>query len=344
MLTSELDYHLPPESVAQTPVEPRHSSRLLDTRDLTDRRFSDLPQLLEEGDLLVVNRTRVRAARLVGRKIPTGGRVEALLARRLSSHRWEALVRPARRLRAGVRLEFGSLRGEMVTDPVDGVAELTLAGEGEVEDLVEEIGEVPLPPYITRTLSDPERYQTVYSSRPGSAAAPTAGLHFTPQLLDRLARRGVERAEIDLEVSWATFRPIGVERVGDHPMGAERYRIPPEAERAVHRCRERGGRVVAVGTTVVRTLETRAVPGGLVAAGEGETDLFLTPGCDFGVVDFLITNFHAPRSSLVALVWAFMGPGWREAYRTALARGYRFLSFGDAMLAQRHPSSVKAAV
>ncbi len=342
MLTSELDYHLPPESVAQTPIEPRDGSRLLDTRDLTDRRFSDLPDLLGEGDLLVVNRTRVRAARLVGHKVGTGGRVEALLTRRRSSGRWEALVRPARRLRAGVLLEFGPLRGEVVSDPVDGVAGLILTGQCEVEEMVEEVGELPLPPYIRRSLPDPERYQTVFSSRLGSAAAPTAGLHFTPELLEALAQRGVERTEIDLEVSWATFRPIGVKQVEDHPMGPERFRIPEETERAVRRCRERGGRVVAVGTTVVRTLETGAAPEGLVTAREGETRLYMTPGCAFRVVDLLITNFHAPRSSLVALVWAFMGVGWREAYRTALAREYRFLSFGDAMLAERYPASESA--
>jgi len=340
MLTSELDYHLPPEAVAQTPVEPRDSSRLLDTRELADRRFSDLPDLLEEGDLLVVNRTRVRAARLVGRKAGTGGRVEVLLTRRMSSQVWEALVRPARRLRAGVGLDFGPLRGELVSDPVEGVARLVLTGDGEVETLVEEVGEIPLPPYINRSLPNPGRYQTVYSSRLGSAAAPTAGLHFTPGLLERLAQRGVERAEIDLEVGWATFRPIGVERLEEHPMGTERFRVSGDAERAVRRCRERDGRVVAVGTTVVRTLETCAVSCGLITAGEGETGLYLTPGSAFGVVDLLITNFHAPRSSLVALVWAFMGHRWRETYETALRRGYRFLSFGDAMLAERHTPTV----
>ena len=336
MRTVELDYFLPPQAVAQTPVEPRHSSRLLDTRTVGDRTFSDLPHLLEEGDLLVVNRTRVRAARLLGRKAGTGGEVEALLARRLSPHRWEALVRPARRLRAGMILDFGPLRGELTAGPVDGVAELMLSGDGDVEELVEEAGKVPLPPYITRDLPDPERYQTVFASRLGSAAAPTAGLHFTSPLLEALARRGVERSEIDLEVSWATFRPIGVERLEDHPMGLERFRLSEETAEAVTRCRARGGRVVAVGTTVVRTLETCAAQDGLVTAREGETDLYLTPGCRLQVVDLLITNFHAPRSSLLALVWAFMGEEWREAYRIALERGYRFLSFGDAMLAERH--------
>lgn len=335
MLSSELDYPLPPESIAQVPIEPRDASRLLDTRDLTDRRFSDLPDLLNKGDLLVVNRTRVRAARLVGHKTGTGGKVEVLLTRRHSSRRWEGLVRPARRLRPGVKLQFGPLVAEVVTGPVDGVTELMLTGEGNVEQLVEEVGEVPLPPYINGSLPDPERYQTVYSSQLGSAAAPTAGLHFTPPLLGALAEAGVERTEIDLEVSWATFRPIGTQHVEDHLMGTERYRVGTDTEKAVRRCRERGGRVVAVGTTVVRTLETCARAEGLVAAGEGETNLYLTPGSPFRVVDLLITNFHAPRSSLIALVWSFMGHGWLEAYRTAVARGYRFLSFGDAMLAER---------
>ncbi len=337
MLTVELDYPLPPEAVAQTPVEPRHTARLFDTRTLTHRTFLELADLLEGGDLLVVNRTRVRAARLLGRKVGTGGRVEALLARRLSPERWEALVRPARRLRTGTLLEFGPLRAELVSDPHEGVAELVLSGCGEVEELVEEAGEVPLPPYINRPLSDPERYQTVFASRLGSSAAPTAGLHFTSRLLEALSQRGVERTEVDLEVGWATFRPIGVEHLEDHPMGVERFRLSTEAAEAVERCRERGGRVVAVGTTVVRTLETCASSDGLVTAQEGQTDLYLTPGCRFRVVDLLVTNFHAPRSSLLALVWGFMGEKWKEAYRTALAQGYRFLSFGDAMLAERDP-------
>ena len=342
MLTDELDYCLPPEAVAQTPIEPRHASRLLDTRNFSDRRFLDLPDLLEEGDLLVVNRTRVRAARLVGHKSGSGGKIEALLVRRLSSGRWEALVRPARRLRAGVVVDFGHLRGELVSDPVEGVVELVLSGRGEVEDLIEEVGKVPLPPYIARSLPDPERYQTVFASRLGSAAAPTAGLHFTAEVLEGLAGKGVDHTEIDLEVGWATFRPIGVERLEDHPMGAERFRVSEKAKKAVERCRERGGRVVAVGTTVVRTLETCAASDGLVNSRRGETNLYLRPGARFRVVDLLITNFHAPRSSLVALVWAFMGGKWREAYGTALARGYRFLSFGDAMLAERDPDMASA--
>ena len=337
MLTVELDYPLPPEAVAQTPVEPRHVSRLLDTRTLAHRTFLELADLLQEGDLLVVNRTRVRAARLRGEKVGTGGRVEALVLRRLSAGRWEALLRPARRLRPGVLVQFGPLRAEVVSGPVDGVAVLELSGPGEVEELVEEEGEVPLPPYISRSLEDPERYQTVFASRLGSSAAPTAGLHFTPRVLEALARKGVERTEIDLEVGWATFRPIGTERIEDHPMGVEQFRLPDEAAAAVERCRTRGGRVVAVGTTVVRTLESCASSNGLVTARSGQTRLYVTPGYQFRVVDLMVTNFHAPRSSLLALVWAFMGEKWKEAYRTALDHGYRFLSFGDAMLAERHP-------
>ena len=337
MLTVELDYPLPPDAVAHAPVEPRHASRLLDARTLTHRTFLDLADLLEAGDLLVVNKTRVRAARLRGVKVGTGGKVEALLLRRLSPERWEALLRPSRRLRPGVVVQFGQLRAEVVSGPGDGVAELALSGRGEVEELVEAEGEVPLPPYISCSLENPERYQTVFASRLGSSAAPTAGLHFTDRVLEALARRGVELAGIDLEVGWATFRPIGVERIEDHPMGVERFRLPDEAAAAVERCRARGGRVVAVGTTVVRTLETCASPGGLVTAGEGQTRLYVTPGYQFRVVDLLVTNFHAPRSSLLALVWAFMGEEWKKAYRTALEHGYRFLSFGDAMLAERHP-------
>ncbi len=336
MDTSAFDYHLPEERIAQTPVEPRHSSRLLDTRNLSDHRFSQLPDLLQHGDLLVVNRTRVRPARLHGQKQGTGGNVELLLLRRFPDDAWEAMVRPARRLRAGTRLRFGDVTGRVLTDPVDGIAKVVLHGGGEdIEAELEKVGEVPLPPYITTRLDDPGRYQTVFADRPGSAAAPTAGLHFTPQLVEGLRTSGIEIASVDLEVGLATFRPIATDRVEDHVMHTERCRVDLPTTEAIRACRERGGRVVAVGTTVVRTLETFAEPDGSVAPGVRDTDLFLAPGSTFNVVDLLITNFHLPRSSLLVLVEAFMGEGWRDAYRVAIDRGYRFLSFGDAMLCER---------
>jgi S-adenosylmethionine:tRNA ribosyltransferase-isomerase len=330
--TARFDYGLPPERIAQHPADPRDASRLLDARDMADHRFTELPALLTPGDLVVVNHTRVRPARLHGIKSGTGGGVEMLLLRRLEDPRWEAMVRPARRVRAGMRLEFGPITAEVVTNPVEGVVEVAVQADIDVEDAIEAAGEVPLPPYITTPLADPDRYQTMFAERPGSSAAPTAGLHFTPAVVDGLGRNGVDLASVELDVGLATFRPITTEHVEDHVMHRERCRVPPAAADAIARCRARSGRVVAVGTTVVRTLETFRLPGGLVEPGECETELYLTPGSDIGVVDLLVTNFHLPRSSLLVLVEAFMGAGWREVYAAALERGYRFLSFGDVML------------
>ncbi|MGF1668018.1 MAG: tRNA preQ1(34) S-adenosylmethionine ribosyltransferase-isomerase QueA [Acidimicrobiia bacterium] len=332
---SSFDYDLPEDRIAQTPVEPRHSSRLLDTRHLSDHVFLDLADLLEPGDLVVVNRTRVRPARLHGVKQESGGAVELLLLRRLPDDRWDALVRPARRLRAGSRLRFGDLEARIETDPVDGMAIVSIDTDGDIEAAVARVGEMPLPPYITARLENAERYQTMFADRPGSAAAPTAGLHFTPAVVQRLTARGVEMATVELEVGLATFRPIGVDRIEDHVMHRELCRIDQQAAGAVADCRNRGGRVVAVGTTTVRTLESFARPDGTVGTGELETDLYLTPGSPIHVVDLMVTNFHMPRSSLLVLLEAFMGPGWRPVYDAALSRGYRFLSFGDAMICER---------
>ncbi len=332
---SSFDYDLPEDRIAQTPVEPRHSSRLLDARDLTHHVFLDLADRLEPGDLVVVNRTRVRPARLQGVKADTGGAVELLLLRRLPDDRWNALVRPARRLRTGSRLVFGDLEGSVETDPVDGVAVVSFAADGDIEAAVARVGQMPLPSYITTRLENAERYQTMFADRPGSAAAPTAGLHFTPEVVDCLAARDIGLATVELEVGLATFRPIGVDRIEDHVMHRELCRIDREAADAIAGCRRRGGRVVAVGTTTVRTLESLANPDGTVRTGELDTDLYLTPGSPIHVVDLLVTNFHMPRSSLLVLLEAFMGPGWREVYAAALERGFRFLSFGDAMICAR---------
>ncbi len=328
---SEFDYDLPAEAIAQEPIEPRDASRLLVVPGLVDRVFRDLPDLLEPGDVLVVNRTRVRSARLHARK-DTGGVLEVLVTRRLEEGRWEALVRPARRVRPGTAFTAGSLRGTVVTGPERGRVEIELevTGGGDVEAAIERHGTVPLPPYIHDAPADPERYQTVYATSVGSAAAPTAGLHVTEELMDRLAARGVEMAPVELDVGLATFLPMQGPTIDDHPMHVERYAVPPRTAAAVERARAGGGRVVAVGTTVVRTLEAASATGRLVA-GEGETDLFITPGHRFRSVDAVVTNFHAPRTTLLVMLAAMVGDRWRAAYRHALDRGYRFLSFGDAM-------------
>jgi S-adenosylmethionine:tRNA ribosyltransferase-isomerase len=334
--TADFTYPLPEEAIAQSPAEPRHSARLLVTDGLLDRRFSDLPDLLAPGDLVVVNRTRVRRSRLLGRKEGSGGRVEALLLSPLEEGRWEALVRPARRLHAGDRLRFGEIVATVVERPVEGRTVLDVdPGSRPVEEALERVGEVPLPPYFKGRLADPERYQTVYAAHLGSAAAPTAGLHFTSHVLQRLEERSIAVGGVDLDIGVDTFRPISAENLEEHRMHRERYAVGEEVAGAVAAARARGGRVVAVGTTVVRALESAADPSGRVLPGGGSTGLFITPGYRFRVIDLLVTNFHVPGSTLVVLVAAFMGERWREAYRVALERGYRFLSFGDAMLASR---------
>lgn len=331
MHRSEFLYDLPASAIAQTPVEPRDAARLLDCRDLSDHVFAEIPTLLQPGDLVVVNTTRVRRARLRGTKAATGGAVELLLVERGPRGRWEALVAPARRIRVGTRLTFGRLCAEVVAGPDDGIVQVVFDDETDLDA----IGTVPLPPYIETALADSERYQTVYADVVGSAAAPTAGLHFTPRLLDRLAAAGVRRAEVELRVGIGTFRPIGVDQIEDHVMHREWCRVPLETAEAVATTRAAGGRVVAIGTTTVRTLETFGLPDGTVEPGERVTDLYLRPGMPFRVVDALVTNFHVPGSSLLVMLAAFMGDGWRRAYATALERGYRFLSFGDAMYCER---------
>lgn len=334
---SDFRYELPEEAIAQSAIEPRHDARLLDTRDHTDHRFLDLPELLRPGDLVVVNETRVRAARLIGHRRPTGGRVELLLLDRDTEGRWEALAKPARRLRAGVVIDLGGATATIRDNLGEGRVRLTLGGESD-ESAIAGLGTVPLPPYFTGTLPDPERYQTVYARTPGSAAAPTAGLHFTEEVFAGLSRRGIGVARVDLHVSMDTFRPMTVDDVADHQMHSEWCAVPEEAATAIGETRAAGGRIVAVGTTVVRTLETFAREDGSVAPGRRQTALFLRPGSDFRVIDGLVTNFHLPGSTLLVLLAAFMGDAWREAYRIALDRGYRFLSFGDAMYAERSRS------
>ena len=319
-MMSAYDYELPGSAIAQTPVEPRDAARLLvataESGTVAHRRVADLPKLLEDGDVLVVNETRVLPARLHLRKI-TGGAVEVLLLEEIDGH-WEALVRPARRVPPGT-----VLRGEadLVVEVGDHV------GDGRrlvrVDGDIARHGEVPLPPYIHESLTDAERYQTVYATTPGSVAAPTAGLHLTDDVLDRCRARGVEVVTVDLAVGLDTFRPVTADRPEDHQIHSERYRVPATTLDA---CR-RASRVVAVGTTTVRALES-AARGPLA----GRTSLFIHGDFDFQVVDVLLTNFHLPRSSLLFLLAAFAGDRWRDIYDVALAEGYRFLSFGDAML------------
>jgi S-adenosylmethionine:tRNA ribosyltransferase-isomerase len=334
VLTSEFAYELPESAIAQSPASPRDSARLLATRDLSDHLFRQLPDLLNPGDLVVVNETRVRAARIHGHKHPTGGAVEVLLLTPEPGGMWQALIRPSRRIRPGVEVRADDLRMTVVTPPADGLVRVSLEAPGDIESAIEAVGEVPLPPYITTKLADPSRYQTMFAQTTGSAAAPTAGLHFTPAVVHALKRRQIELARVELRVGLDTFRPISTDCIEDHAMHSEWVRIPPETARSVANARSRGGAVVAIGTTVVRTLESRHNGNG-VEPGSGGTDLFIRPGHKWGVVDRLITNFHMPGSSLIVLVAAFMGPSWRTTYRTALERGYRFLSFGDAMLADR---------
>ena len=343
METDRFDYLLPESAIAQTPIEPRDAARLLRCEPLEDRVFCDLPQLLRRGDLMVVNRTRVRAARLRGRKPETGGAIELLLLRRVDADRWEALIRPARRIRPGTRVEFGGISGEVLTEPSRGEVVVSLkAPDGDIERAVAATGEVPLPPYIHESLDEPERYQTVFAAEVGSAAAPTAALHFTEALLQEIAAAGVSIAEVDLEVGLDTFRPIGTETIAEHAMHTERWELPPETADAIVDARRRGGRVVAVGTTVVRTLESAATSHGLVKAGSGNTDLFISPGYQLKVVDAVLTNFHAPRTTLIVMIATLLGDRWRAVYDHALSTGYRFLSFGDAMLIEKPVNAPRA--
>lgn len=329
--TAEFDYELPPEAIAQHPVEPRDSARLLVAGPpVQHRTVADLPALLEPGDLLVVNDTKVIPARLHLKK-PTGGAVEVLLLEPTGNHdshgrgsEWQALVRPGKRLPVGTTLELDGRAVMKIVGQLDDGRRLVSVL---VDDLLEEAGEMPLPPYITEPLADPERYQTVFAERPGSVAAPTAGLHLTNDVLNALDERGVELARVELRVGLGTFRPISAEMVADHQMHQETYQVAPEVWHQINDAQ----RVVAVGTTVVRTLEAVAQSGNLA----GSTELFISRGFDWQVVDRLLTNFHVPRSSLLVLVDAFVGPSWRQIYRDALDQGYRFLSFGDAMLLDR---------
>ena len=347
MNVSDFDFDLPNELIAQEPAAERGGSRLLAMDRASGRiahhHFSELPTLLQSGDLLVVNDTRVFPARLIGARLPGGGAAECFLVQPgAEPDTWIALVHPGQRLREGSRMRFQGggrvLHAEVLGRHFHGRRTVRLwTDDGTpVRETVDAIGHIPLPPYIKRPdlPSDRDRYQTIYARERGSIAAPTAGLHFTPQLLDELSRRGIERATVTLHVGYGTFQPVRVERVEDHHVESEHYEVPPETAAALTRARRGGRRVIAVGTTTTRTLESLTqTSGGDVLPGAGETNLFIYPGFEFKVVSGLITNFHLPKSSLLMLVSAFAG---REqllaAYREAIAKRYRFYSYGDAML------------
>lgn len=339
MKTSDFDYELPQELIAQTPVEPRDHSRLLvyDRADgsIQHLHFYDLPRFLRKGDVLVLNETKVIPARLLGEKEETGVPVEILLLKRLEKDVWEGLVRPGRRLKPGTMCSFGGglLRAEIIDNAEDGGRKIRFEYDGVFEEILDRLGQMPLPPYIHEKLEDQSRYQTVYARQEGSAAAPTAGLHFTPELLETIRAMGVEIVPVLLHVGLGTFRPVKVEDVSQHHMHVEHYEITPESAQKINEARARGGHCVCVGTTSVRTLESATGEDGVVRAESGDTDIFITPGYTFHAVDSLITNFHLPQSTLLMLISALMG---REealrVYREAVAQKYRFFSFGDAML------------
>jgi S-adenosylmethionine:tRNA ribosyltransferase-isomerase len=337
--TADFDYELPHELIAQAPLPERDASRLLvldrDAGTIAHRTFADFSDFLSPGDVVVSNDSRVIPARLPARR-RGGGTAELLLVTREADGSWRALVRPGARIRPGSRLQLGEGdEAEVVATLEGGQRRVRLHGAGGDEAIIQRRGQVPLPPYITRApdASDRERYQTVYADAPGSVAAPTAGLHFTPAVLARLAERGVKVTRLTLHVGPGTFQPVTAQDPAQHHLGAEAFLLPPETARAIAEARGRGSRIWAVGTTVTRTLEMCGADDGTVRPGAGWTSLFIRPGHTFRVVDRLLTNFHLPRSTLLMLVSAFAGRGFvLEAYREAIRQRYRFYSYGDAML------------
>ncbi len=355
MHLSDFDYELPEELIAQQPLEQRDASRMLilnrETQTWTDSKFELLPEYVRAGDVVVVNNTRVFPARLIGQRDPSGGRVEVLLIREVAREGdrevestaghsvWEALVRPAHRLKNGARIRFGDseLCAEVLESSTKGLRILKFTGDRPLETLMDEAGQTPLPPYIRRpagTSGDDEaRYQTIYARQRGAIAAPTAGLHFTPAVFDALQARGVRVVEVTLHVGYGTFEPVRVDEIEQHHVAAEFFQVDEETANAINEGRARGGRVIAIGTTTTRALESAVNAAGKIEAGSGETELTITPGFKFRVTDALLTNFHLPRSSLLLLVSAFAGRDFTlDAYRYAVASRFRFYSYGDCML------------
>ena len=338
MKTSDFYYDLPKELIAQTPVEPRDSSRLLvldrQSGETVHKHFFDIIDYLDEGDLLVCNDSRVLPARIYGIKEPTGARVEFLLLKQISGNRWETLCKPGKKAKEGARFSFGDglLYATVTEVKDDGNRVVDFECDENFFAALDKIGQMPLPPYITEELKDRERYQTVYSHELGSAAAPTAGLHFTTELMDKIKAKGVNIAYVTLHVGLGTFRPVKVDDVTKHKMHSEHYEVPEETAELIKKTKQSGKRVIAVGTTSCRTLESVAAEHGEVVPCEGFTEIFIYPGFEFKVLDGLITNFHLPESTLIMLVSAFAGyDNIMNAYKTAVEERYRFFSFGDAM-------------
>lgn len=339
MKTSDFYYDLPEELIAQDPLEDRTASRLLvldrKTGAVKHKIFSDVIDYLNKGDCLVINNTRVIPARLIGEKEGTGGKVEVLLLKRRANDVWETLVKPGKKLKPGAKITFGDgrLRAEVLEVVEEGNRLVIFHYEGIFEEILDSLGEMPLPPYITHKLEDKEMYQTVYAKFDGSAAAPTAGLHFTKELLNKIEEKGIKIASITLHVGLGTFRPVKVDDVNNHHMHTEWYEVNAEAAEIINETKRNGGRVICVGTTSCRTIESVADEKGYMKAKTGETDIFIYPGYKFKVMDGLITNFHLPESTLVMLVSAFAGKeNVLAAYETAVKERYRFFSFGDAMI------------
>ncbi|MEE1062014.1 MAG: tRNA preQ1(34) S-adenosylmethionine ribosyltransferase-isomerase QueA [Ruminococcus sp.] len=338
MNTSDFYYDLPKELIAQTPLEPRDSSRLLlldrENGEIKHQTFSDIIDFLQPGDLLVANDSRVLPARIYGVKAETGARVEFLLLKQVGTNRWETLCKPGKKAREGAKFIFGDgiLEATVIEVKEDGNRVVEFECEDNFFTALDKIGQMPLPPYITEELKDRERYQTVYSNELGSAAAPTAGLHFTNELMQKIKDKGVKIAYVTLHVGLGTFRPVKVDDVTKHKMHSEHYEIPEETANLINETKKNGGRVIAVGTTSCRTLESVATFFGEIKPCDGFTDIFIYPGYEFKVLDGLITNFHLPESTLIMLVSAFAGyDNVMNAYKTAVDEKYRFFSFGDAM-------------
>ncbi len=340
MLKKDFWYDLPKELIAQEPADPRDSARLLclGRKDghIEHHIFHDLPDFLEPGDLLVVNNSKVLPARLVGTKVPTGAVCEILLLHQVKGDTWECLAKPGKRLQPGTTVSFGdgTLTATIESTMEDGNKYVTFHYDTEtLYEKLDEFGKMPLPPYITKQLEDQSQYQTVYAKELGSAAAPTAGLHFTPELMDTLRKKGVNIAEVTLHVGLGTFRPVKEDDISDHKMHTEWYSVSPETAQKINDTHAAGHRVIAVGTTSCRTLESVAAKYGDIRACSGDTDIFLYPGVEFHCIDGLITNFHLPESTLIMLVSAFCGyENTMHAYKIAVEEKYRFFSFGDAML------------
>lgn len=341
--TKDFDFDLPEELIAQTPLKDRTSSRLLvvnkTTHTIEDKHFSDLLEELEEGDTLVVNNTRVLPARLYGTKEETGAHIEVLLLMNTEGDKWETLVKPAKRMKVGSVVSFGDgrLKATVVEELEQGGRIIEFSYEGVFLEVLESLGEMPLPPYIKERLEDKERYQTVYAKENGSAAAPTAGLHFTEELMQQIREKGVNIVPVTLHVGLGTFRPVSVDSLEDHKMHSEYYNVSKETADMIEATKKAGKRVIAVGTTSIRTLETVARDNdGHVVTASGWTDIFISPGYEFRVVDAFVTNFHLPKSTLVMLVSAYLGREFTlEAYQHAIEERYRFFSFGDAMFVHK---------